>query len=202
MLGTNKAAVLFAWALTVAAAFAVGRSTAPTGSDPVPESAPENLATAFEAALGEPDLLERTQRTLHLLQYLGPENVTGVAEVYDLRLNILGEMSIRPFVTTWARFDPAAALKHTLLWQYGDKKELGAGTAIETWALRDPDAALEAYERLSQDNPNLREMLFFDLLTGWLYSGKGGIEDYIADLPGPHLNSAVSRVAAKTLRKD
>jgi hypothetical protein len=202
MLGTNKPAVLFAWALTVAAAFAIGRSTAPAGSDPASEMAPENLATAIEAALGEPDVLERAKRTVRLLQYLDPENVTEVAAVYDLRLNMLGDLAIRPFVAAWARFDPAAALKHTLLWRYRDKKEVGVGTAIEAWALRDPDAALEAFNRAVKRNPNLQDMLFFDLLTGWLYSGQGGVEDYIANLPTEGINSAVSRVAAKILRKD
>jgi hypothetical protein len=196
MLGANKAAVLLVWVLTVAAAFAVGRSTAPAGSDP----APENLATAIRAALGEPDVLDRAERTARLLRYLGPENVAGVVEVYDGMLNILGELAIRPFVAAWARFDPEAALKHTLRWPFRDKKEMGAGTAIEAWALRDPDAALEAYERLSERNPGLQEVLFLNMLTGWVYSGRGGVEDYIANLQIGKLDDAITRVAAKTLR--
>ena len=54
--------MLAAWALTVAAAFAVGRSTTPSGNDPVIEP----LAAAIEAALGEPDLLERAGQTVRL----------------------------------------------------------------------------------------------------------------------------------------
>jgi hypothetical protein len=196
MLGTNKAAVLGVWALTVAAAFAVGRSTAPAGSDP----APENLATAIQAALGEPDVLDRAERTARLLQGLNRDNVTEVAEVYYRRLNILGELAIRPFIAAWARFDPEAALKHTLRWPYRDKKEIGIGAAIEAWALRDPTGALETYERLMESNPRLDDLLFFDMLTGWVYSGHEGVDDYIANLSVGKLDDSISRVAAKTLR--
>jgi hypothetical protein len=196
MLSANKTAVLLIWALTVAAAFAIGRSTAPTGSGP----APEDLAAAIQAALGEPDVLDRAERTARLLQSLDPENVTEVVAVYDRMLNILGELAIRPVIAAWARFDPEAALDHTVRWPYKDKRELGAQAAIEAWALRDPDAALEAYERVIEHKPVLREVLLFDLLTGWVYSGQGGVEEYIANLQIGKLNDAISRVAAKTLR--
>jgi len=196
MLSANKTAVLLIWALTVAAAFAIGRSTAPTGSGP----APEDLAAAIQAALGEPDVLDRAERTARLLQSLDPENVTEVVAVYDRMLNILGELAIRPVIAAWARFDPEAALDHTVRWPYKDKRELGAQAAIEAWALRDPDAALEAYERVIEHKPVLREVLLFDLLTGWVYSGQGGVEEYIANLQIGKLDGAISRVAAKTLR--
>ena len=196
MLGMNKVAVLGAWALTVAAAFAVGKSTAPTGSDP----APEDLGTAIEAAIGEPDMVDRAERIARLLQHLGPDNVTEVVEVYERMLNILGGLSIRPFVAAWARFDPQAALDHTLRWPYDDKREMGAQAAIEAWALRDPAGALERYERASDRDPGLGEVLFFDMLTGWLYSGRGGVDEYIANLRGGKRDRAVSRVTAKTLR--
>ncbi len=193
----KKAAVALAWVVTVVAAFAVGRSNAPPARAP----APADLAAATEAAIGEPDVLERAKRIPQLMQHLDPDNVIAVAEVYDRLLNILGELSIRPFVAAWARFDPQAALRHTLRWGYRDKKEIGAGTAIETWALRDPAAARDAYEQLRERNPGIEEVLFFDLLTGWLYSGEPGVDDYIASQPAARLDTAISRVAAKTLRR-
>ncbi len=199
MPGTNKVAVLTVWALSIAAAFAVGRSTAPERSQTEP--APENLASAIRAALGEPDVLERTERTTQLLEQLGPENVEEVAAVYDALLNILGELSIRPFVAAWARFDPEAAFLHTLRWPFKDKAQIGAQTAIEAWALRDPDAARAAFERVVKKRPTLESVLFFDLLTGWLYSGQPGLNDYISKLPSGTLDTAVSRIAAKTLRR-
>jgi hypothetical protein len=199
-MGTNKVGILLAWAVTLAAAFAVGRSTPPAGSDSVRVKAHENLAAAIEAALGEPDVLDRAERTGRLLQGLGPENVTEVVGVYDRMLNILGELAIRPFVAAWARFDPEAALQHTLSWRFQDKRELGASAAIEAWALHDPTGALEAYERVIERYPRLGDVLFSDMLTGWVYSGQGGVDEYIAKLPMGSLDSAITRVAAKTLR--
>ncbi len=196
MSGKKIGVVLGVWALTVAAAFAVGRSTAPSERAPTPE----DLAAALEAALGEPDVLDRTERTAQLLQHLDSENVTEVAKVYHRMLNILGELAIRPYIAAWARFDPEAALNHTLRWPFQDKMEMGAQAAIEAWALRDPVGALAAYEELSQRRPGLEEVLLFDMLTGWVYSGQGGVEEFIANLPAGKFDTAINRVAAKTLR--
>jgi len=180
----------------MAGAFALGRSTAPSPSDP----APANLAAAIEAALGEADAVDLAERTAHLLQQLDAENVDEVAEVYDRMLNILGEPEIIPFVAAWARFDPKAALQHALRWPFREKSEWGTRAAMAAWALRDPADAREAFERLSERYPDLRDALFLEMLTGWVYSGQGGVEDYIADLPDPRLESAIIRVTAKTLR--
>jgi hypothetical protein len=196
MLGGKRAAVLAVWALTVAAAFAVGRSTTPPESDPVPQP----LAAAIEAALAEPDVLERATRTALLLQQLGPENVSEVAEVYDRMLNMLGEPSIRPFVSAWARFDPEGALKHTRRWPYPPKKDIGAGTAIEAWAMRDPTAALEAFESMRIRDSELEERLIIDMIGGWVLSGRDGVGDYVATLPSGRIDSAITRVTGKTLR--
>ncbi len=204
MLGGKRAAVLAAWALTLAAVFAVGRSTTPPERDPVPgplaAAVPEPLAAAIEAALAEPDVLERTGRTARLLQQLGPENVSEVAEVYDRMLNMLGELSIRPFVTAWARFDPEGALQHTRRWPYPPKKDIGAGMAIEAWAMRDPSAALEAYESMRIRDTELENLLLMDMIGGWVLSGRDGVADYVATLPSGRIDSAITRVTGRTLR--
>jgi hypothetical protein len=187
---------LAAWALTVAAAFAVGRSTTPSGNDPVIEP----LAAAIEAALGEPDLLERAGQTVRLLQQLGPENISEVAEVYDRMLNMLNELSIRPFVTAWAGFDPEGALEHTRRWPYMPKKKIGAGAAIRAWALRDFAAAREAYEGTRVQDEGLREVLLMNMLSGWVLSGRGGVNDYLAALPRGQTDKVVTQVAGETLR--
>jgi hypothetical protein len=196
MLSANNVVALGVCVVAIAAAFTVGRSTAPSECNP----APENLATALQAALGEPDVLDRTERTAQLLQHLNPENVAEVSKVYHRMLNILGELAIRPYIAAWARFDPEAALQHTLRWPFQDKMEMGAQAAIEAWALRDPAGAVEAYEEVSARRPGLKEVLLFDMLTGWVYSGHGGVEEYIANLPTAKLDIAINRVAAKTLR--
>jgi hypothetical protein len=184
------------WALTLATAFALGRSSAPVRT----ENVPDDLAAAIQRALGERDALDRAERTAQLLQRLGPDDIEAVAAVYDRLLNVLGESDIVPFVTAWARFDPKAAMVHALRWSFRDKAEIGAGAAMEAWAMRDPREALEAFEQIRTRHPRFEGSLFLDLLTGWTYSGQPGIEDFIAKLPEAKLEDAISRVAAKKLR--
>ena len=132
MTGVKKGAVLGVWAATLVAAFAAGRVTAP----PESASAPDDFGAAIRAALAEKDGVDHAERTASVLQQLDPENVLEVAAVYDRMINMLGELDIRPFAFAWARFDPAAALDHTLSWPYREQQQIGASAAIEAWAMR------------------------------------------------------------------
>jgi hypothetical protein len=134
------------------------------------------------------------------LQHLDPENVVEVVAVYDRLLNLLDESDIRPFVIAWTRFDPAAALDHTLNWKFPEKQAIGASAAIEGWALRDPIGALQAYEEAKVRVPSNSEDLFLKLLTGWLHSGEGGLVEYIADLSEYKREIAISRVVGRIMR--
>jgi len=196
MTGVKKGAVLGAWAATVAAAFAVGRVTAP----PESVSVPDDFGVAIRAALAEKDGLDRAEQTARVLQQLDPENVLEVAAVYDRMINILDELDIRPFAIAWARFDPAAALDHIIGWPFLDKKKMGAGAVIETWAMRDPVGALEAYKQTSARHSELAEDLFINMLTGWLYSGGEGLNEYVAGLSNMRQEAAITRVAGKLMR--
>jgi hypothetical protein len=196
MTGVKKGAVLAAWAATVVAAFAVGRVTAPPESTLVPD----DFGAAIRAALSEKDGLDRAQRTASLLQHLNPENVHEAAVVYDRMLNILDELDIRPFAIAWARFDPAAALDHIVRWPFLDKQKMGAGAVIEAWAMRDPIGALQAYQETGTRHPGLSEGLFINMLTGWLYSGEGGLDEYLAGLSNMTQEKGITRVAGKLMR--
>ncbi len=210
MTGAKKGAMLCLCAATLVAVFAAGRLTAPTESALAPSeststpeesaSAPGAFGAAIRAALGEKDAVDRAERTASLLQQLDPENVLEVAAVYDRMLNILDELDIRPFAIAWARFDPAAALDHTLGWPFLDKQKMGASAAIEGWAMRDPIGARKAYEETSARLPSLSEDLFLSLLTGWLYSGEGGIDAYITGLSNVKQEMAITRVAGRLMR--
>jgi len=197
MTGVKKGAVLGAWAATVVAAFATGRVTAP----PESASAPDDFGAAIRAALAEEDGVDRAERTASVLQQLDPENVLEVAAIYDRMINILDELDIRPFVSAWARFDPAGALDHTLGWRFRDKQKMGAGAAIEGWAMRDPIGARQAFEETGARLPSLSEDLFLNMLTGWLYSGEGGLDEYLAGLSSQRQEAGVTRVAAKLMRR-
>jgi hypothetical protein len=196
MTGVKKGAALAAWAATVVAAFAVGRVTAPPESTLVPD----DFGAAIRAALSEKDGLDRVQRTASLLQHLNPENVHEAAVVYDRMINILDELDIRPFAIAWARFDPAAALDHILGWPFRDKQKIGAGAVFESWAMRDPAAALQAYQETGTRRSDLSEALFLNMLTGWVYSGQGGIDEYLAGLSNMTQEKGITRVAGKLMR--
>jgi hypothetical protein len=185
------------WAATVVAAFAVGRFAA----RPEAASAPGDLGAALRAALGDGDLLERFGRTANLLEFLDPETLPEVVAVYDPLLSVVGQSDIRPFVAAWARFDPEAALDHTRAWPYRIKQEIGVQTAIEAWAQRDPTAARLAYERISAEQPDLREPLLLGLLAGWVHSGGEGLDAYLAGLPPVFADTGVGIVVGALMRK-
>jgi len=197
MTGAKKTAVLGVWAATIVAAFAAGRATLP----PETASPPDDFGAAIRAALAEKDGVDRAERTASVLQQLDPENVLEVTAVYDRMLNVLDEYDIRPFAIAWARFDPAAALDHSLDWPFMDKQKTGASAAIEGWAMRDPVGALQAYKEAIARRPSLSDDLFLSLVTGWLYSGEGGLDEYMAGLSNQRRDMAITRVAAKLMRR-
>ena len=196
MTSVKKTAVICAWAATFLAGFVGARLFA------LPESAsaPDDFGAAIRAALAEKDGLDRMARTAAVLQHLDPENVVEATAVYDRLLNLLNEPDIRPFVIAWARFDPAAALDHTLNWRFPDQQNAGANAAIEGWAMRDPIGALQAYDEAKTRVQGSAENLFLHLLTGWLYSGEGGLVEYIADLSDHNREIAISRVVGRVMR--
>ena len=196
MTGVKKTVVFGAWAATVAVAFAAGRVAAP----PEPAPAPDDLGAAIRAALAEKDGVDRAEQTASLLQQLDPENVLEVAAVYDRMLNILGESDLRPFASAWARFDPAAALDHTLRWSFVDLKKIGVGAVLESWAMRDPIGAQQAYQETSASHPGLTRELLLHLLTGWLYSGEGGLAEYLVGLSKTMQDQGIAQVAASLMR--
>jgi hypothetical protein len=196
MTDVKKAAIFGAWVATVAAAFAAGRVAAP----PEPAPAPDDFGAAIRAALAEEDVVDRAERTASLLQQLDPENVLEVAAVYERMLNILDELDLRPFASAWARFDPAAALDHTLGWSFPDLRKIGIGAALESWATRDPVGALQAHQEISASHPGLSRELLLPLLAGWLYSGEGGLDEYLAGLSRAAQDDGIAQVATSLMR--
>jgi len=187
--------------LLVAAAvagFAVGRITTPHEA----ALAPEDLAGAVRSALSHASALEGFGRTASLLQHLDAETLPEVLAVYDRMLSILDECDIRPFVDAWARFDAAAALEHTLAWPFKIKQKLGVQAAIRSWALHDPLEAQLAYEQTFKNNRTLdQEELFRNLVIGWVHSGQGGLDTYLAGLPPVAQDKGTVVVAGNLMRK-
>lgn len=197
MHGMNRGVVLALWAATLVAAFVVGRGAAPPGAI----SAPEDLGASIRGALGEGDALERIVRTADLVQHLDAENLPGVRAAYDRMLTVIDQVDIRPFVAAWARFDPAAALDHTLAWPFQTKREYGVEAAMLSWAQRDPLAARLAYEQAAPDHPSVRRTLFIALVAGWVHSGQAGLDRYIADLPRSSQETAAGTAIGALIRR-
>lgn len=198
MLRMNTGVLIGLWAATAVAAFAVGRITTP----PEAASAPEDIAASVRSALSHAGALEGFGRTASLLQHLDPETLPEVLAVYDQMLSILDECDIRPFVDAWARFDSAAALDHTLAWPFKIKQEIGAQAAIRSWALHDPLEAQLAFAQTIKENRTLdQEELFRNLLIGWVHSGQGGLDTYLAGLPPGAQDKATIVVAGNLMRK-
>ena len=197
MRGRNRGLVLALWIAAIVAAFAVGRLTA------LPEaaSAPEDMGAAVRAALAEGSQLKRVGQVASLLEHLDSENLPAVQAVYDRLLPVVDKCDIRPFVSAWARFDPAGALVQSAAWRYQIKREIGVEAAIHAWALRDPLAARMAYEQVAVDNPGLAEGAFMNLVTGWAHSGKGGLVPYVDDLEPMAKANATGLVVGVLSRK-
>jgi hypothetical protein len=81
------------------------------------------------------------------------------------------------------------------------KREIGVEAAMEGWALRDPEAARQTYERLAKERPALREKLLLGLLAGWVHSAQEGLDGYIAGLPPGAADTATSIAVGALLRK-
>ena len=198
MLRMNTGVLVGLCAATAVAAFAVGRITTP----PEAASAPEDIAASVRSALSHAGALEGFGRTASLLQHLDPETLPEVLGVYDQMLSILDECDIRPFVDAWARFDAAAALDHTLAWPFKIKQEFGVQAAIRSWALHDPLEAQLAYEQTFKQNRTLdQQALFRNLVIGWVHSGQGGLDTYLAGLPPIAQDKATVYVAGNLMRK-
>jgi hypothetical protein len=195
MTGVKKAAIFGVWTATLIAVFLGTRLIALPDS----ASAPDDFGAAIRAALAEKDGLDRAVRTATILQHLDPENVAEATAVYDRLVHILDAQDVRPFAIAWARFDPAAALEHTLSWRFPDKRKAGARAAIEGWAMRDPAGALQAYDEARARVPSISEELLRSLLTGWLYSGEGGLVEYLTGLSSRKQETAVTRVVARLM---
>jgi tetratricopeptide (TPR) repeat protein len=196
MSDAKKAAVVGVWAATLLAGFVGARLfTQPESATP-----PDDFGAEIRAVLAEKDGLDRMERAAAVLQHLNSDNVAEAAAVYDRLLNLLNELDIRPFALAWARFDPEAALQHTLRWRFPDQQKMGASAAIEGWAMRDPVGALQAYEKAKTENPSISEDMFLNLLSGWLYSGEGGLVEYVANLSEYKREVAISRVVGKVMR--
>lgn len=199
MLHMTRGSFRALWVATIVAGFAVGWFLASPRVEAPPEQT-EDMGAAMRAALAESDVLERLERTTHLLQHLDSENLPAVLEVYDQMLPVIDQWDIRPFVAAWARFDPAAAFDHALAWPFKIKQKIGVEAAMHGWALRDQAEARMALRQTAADYRYLEEDLFYSWLSGWASSDQEGIERYLAALSPVSRLKGTARVVGTHMR--
>src|SRR5262245_66138039 len=200
MPGTSRGALLALGAATAAAAFALGRMTAPAPAPP----GPDDLAAAIRAALGEGDALERLATTTNLLDRLDAQNLPAVLAVYERMLPSLDTWELDPFFSAWARFDPAGAVEHALAWPLRDMPEerrMGVRAALEGWAQADPAGAREEAGQLAAAHPRLREDAWTSLAAGWVRSAGGteGLDAFLAQVRPTQHRDLAAGVALREL---
>ncbi len=156
----------------LAAAFAVGRLSAPPAAEEAFELA------SFRRAVEDPDWLSRTHGLTRFLRGLSPQNLPAALEALEPQLAWLTTDELRLFMLAWSRFDPQAAFDRAMHWppQY---RRNGAGAALYAWAFRDPQAALEAMKNANV--PEFDEFLEARLIAGWTH--------------GEHIDTAISYIA-------
>jgi hypothetical protein len=171
------------WAAPAAAAFGIGRFSAPA----TPPRAPVDAAGAIRAALGAGDVLEPVARTTSLLERLDPTQLPDVVAVYERMIPMLGPWELSFVFSAWAGFDPAGALEHALAWPMRgmqEERRVGVRAVLETWAPVDSASARQAAEALAAAHPRLRADAWNSLVTGWVRSDGGteGLDAFLAAL--------------------
>ncbi len=197
---TSRGALLALGAATAAAAFALGRATAPAQAPP----APDDPAASMRAALGEGDARERLGRTASLLERLDAEDLPGVVAVYERMIPLLDSWELGPLFSAWARVDPAGALEHALAWPMRDmplERQRAVRATIEGWAQADPSGARRAAEETADAHPRLRADVWSSLVTGWVRSDRGpeGLAAFLAELRPARHRDAAAGVALREL---
>jgi hypothetical protein len=129
----------------------------------------------------EPDLLERAARVSSILEPLGPDALAPVLDAYQSVVIDTGDLELVLLMDWWARFDPAAALAWARDIRIGWHPAVLAAAA-RVWARSDPETA-GATIRRSIGDERLLAAATAGFVRGWEESGRGGLEEYLAELP-------------------
>jgi hypothetical protein len=171
--------------------------TGPEG--PLASGSQPALGDAVRAALRQADRLDRFRELVSALEALGPENLPQVIEAYEEEEAGIGDCELRPFLYTWARFDPEGAFERVRGWSTRVRRRMGTEAVVYAWALRDPLAARRALESI-EDDPNGRRRAQRALVNGWVHSGVPGLMEYLASQPEGPNRGALTSLALAVIR--
>lgn len=162
----GRGAVIALLAATAAAAFALGRTTAPARE----RATQDDLAPAIRAALGEGDALTRQARTATLLEQLGRRDLPDVTAVYEGLIPSIDPWELAAFYVAWGRFDPSGAIEYALgrpRRSVLEERRIGLRAALASWARTDPGKARAAAEKLAAEHAPLRGDIWTGVAVGW-----------------------------------
>lgn len=170
-----KAGWSILWVLSLGAAFALARLTAP------PEAGPQgDPVGGLRAALSERDPLLRARLLSASLDGLGPDELSEALDVVEEKRTGITEEEVRLLMLGWSRFDAPGAFA----WAQAYPTTWSAvlmEQAMFAWGYRDGAAALLALETI--ENQEIAERLRPPLVAGWVKSDdRMGASVYAAGL--------------------
>ncbi len=146
-----------------------------------PATVPVDLPQ-IRSALAAPDSLAQVAVLTPLLLAMGPDQVDGVARVFEasFRSGGGGGLPLELFVERHAALDPLLTLDRVLGWPLERRRE-ALPTLLRSWARIDPRTALEVLNEIS--DPKIQNAAFPALIEGWVESGHiAGVWRYLAEL--------------------
>lgn len=124
--------------------------------------------------------LDRALQLGRLVETATPEDMDAYRDVFESRRVVPREADLSLFTLRWAEVDPAAALE----WATSVTSSLDwsqRASILREWALADPEAAARAAVSVRGTSYGIGQCLSA-VAEGWLYSGRPGLDTYIASL--------------------
>lgn len=151
-------------------------------SEPPPAAKVDGFGATLQDRLSEGDRVTRILRLAELFGSMRADQAREAVAVFDRKLNVIKTVEIELLFSAWARYDPQAALDHLEAWSTQWQRDAAFEATIYGWALRDPLAAREKVDEILDKRPLLRRLALTNLVTGWVFSGRPGVEAYVAGL--------------------
>ena len=140
---------------------------------------PGDPVNAITVALREPDTLKRVSGLTALVQNLEPEALPSVVKVLSNVWLELDHVEQTILLTFWSGLEPAEATEWATFEATASQRAELVSYAIESWAIREPHAALERIGRIMKSNSAVQKSAIKGLVRGWFASGQPGLEEYI-----------------------
>jgi hypothetical protein len=168
-----KPTLVILWILTLAATFALARSTPPS-----PDDTAGRGHVSFAAAFADRDPSTRPYHLAASLQGLGPEELPEALDALETHQLGFTPEEVRQLMLAWARFDAPGAFNWALAWPTPWKHVLQAEAAF-AWGYVDGPTAIRAVEALEDEE--LVVELRPAVMEGWIRGpDRAGVSAHVA----------------------